>query len=211
MLPRSEMIHRMHILPRRFLIVTGLAQGTPVLTIPKELFISTVRHDVIHDSRLRVSSTCPAFLTQGMHPKERLALPLPPAPVPTAARRPYRLRVQGFMRLTVSRPRSHQSSTARMLTGYSWFHWHMLTSLHISSLPSTSVSSTHRFFSTLRALNINFQNSILLTFISFVAVCSRFFRYARIKKLKNKKYGFYCLHTATDDIVTASKPLVYWL
>lgn len=209
--------------------MTGLAQGTPVLTIPEELLISTVRHDVIHDSRLRVSSILPAFLTQGMHPKERLALLLPPAPVPTAARRSYRLRVQGFMRFTVFRPRSHQSSTARMLTGYSWFHWHMLTSLLISSLPSTSgsythqfsskhlfsstqqCSSSHRFSSTLRALNISFQNAILQTFISFVAVCSRFFRYARIKKLKNKKYGFYRLHTATNAIATASKPLVYLL
>ena len=147
MLPRSEMIHRMHILPRRFLIVTGLAQGTPVFTIPEELLISAVRHDVIHDSRLRVSSTCPAFLTQGMHPKERLALPLPPAPVSTAARRPYRLRVQGFMCFTVFRPRSHQSRTARVLTGYSWFHWHMLTSLLISFLPCTSGSYTHQFSS----------------------------------------------------------------
>lgn len=140
------MIHGMHILPRSLPVMTRLAQGTPVVTIPEEFLVSTVRNDVIHNSRLRVSARLPALLAQGVRPEERLALPLPPAPVPTATRRPYRLRVQGFVCLAVPRPRRNQSRTARMLAGDFWFRWHKLTPLSSFFFHALSILFTHLVF-----------------------------------------------------------------
>ena len=54
----------------RFMVVTFLTKWLPIASVPEELRITSVRHDVVNDRRLDVPSVLPAAGAQWIGTKE---------------------------------------------------------------------------------------------------------------------------------------------
>ena len=113
----SIMVQRSAILPGGFLIVVLFAQRLPVVLIPEQYLIATVRDDVI-DNRCQVIHTflC-AFHTERMCSEEQLAGFLPCAVITAICCRPHCLWVKGQVFIAVLRTVGYESGAARVTAG----------------------------------------------------------------------------------------------
>ena len=76
-------ICRCTVLSARFFVVARLAQRLPVALVPKQIFITSVRYDVVNDRCLGISSLLQALGAQRMLSQELSAYLLPPAAIAT--------------------------------------------------------------------------------------------------------------------------------
>ena len=76
-------VFRSVVLVSGFPVMAGLAKSLPVAFVPHQMWITTVRNDMIDHGRCRESSLCFAPHTQRMPAEVRLAQPLPLASVAT--------------------------------------------------------------------------------------------------------------------------------
>lgn len=113
----SIRVHWFRVFSSCLLIVMLLTKRLPVVLIPKELLISTVRHDVVDDRCLHVPSFPLAHTTKRMRCEKSPALLLPPAAIPTACSRPGNLRVKRQVLLTIFTSRHNQLTTTGLAAG----------------------------------------------------------------------------------------------
>ena len=76
-------ICRCTVFPSRFFVVARLAQRLPVALVPKQIFITSVRSDMVNDRCLGVSSLLQTLSAERMLLQELLADLLPSAAVTT--------------------------------------------------------------------------------------------------------------------------------
>ena len=99
------------------MIMAALAKGLPVLFIPEELCITTVRFDMVDDRRRDESSFCFAADAPGMTFQEELPGLLPLSPVATQRGvLPFALALP-FMFITILSSVRHQLWASRILAG----------------------------------------------------------------------------------------------
>lgn len=105
-------------------VMAVLTQSLPVLFIPEQSVIPTVRHDMIHHSCFHQSSLFPATETQRMCFQEPASCDTPSSVVPTPGRRWPVTAVQCFMFFTINPVRQLRAS--RMAAGLLWLHRHFI-------------------------------------------------------------------------------------
>jgi len=76
-------ICRCTVFPSRFFVVARLAQRLPVAFVPKQIFITSVRSDMVNDRCFSVSSLLQTLGAERMLFKVPLADLLPAAAIPT--------------------------------------------------------------------------------------------------------------------------------
>ena len=103
------------------LVVAGFAKRLPVIRIPEELRITTMRLYVIDHCRLRVPAFLQALLTKWMCSQVHLPGFIPPGTVASGRCRPCFLRMHAFMLFTIFLPIWHKLRTAGMCAGVLWF------------------------------------------------------------------------------------------
>jgi hypothetical protein len=117
------MICRCLVLIPSLLIVASLTERLPVVSVPEELRITSVRNDVVNDR-------CPRVLwrillktpdAQRMRAKELLRLPCPSAVVATLAGRSRLIYVQWLVLVAVLLTRFDQGTAAWVFAGYQCF------------------------------------------------------------------------------------------
>ncbi len=107
------------------MIMAALAKGLPVLFIPEELCITTVRFDMVDDRRRDESSFCFAADAPGMTFQEELSGFLPfPSITAGLCTGPLALAL-AFVFLTIFSPIGYQPGAARILTGRFRSSWHL--------------------------------------------------------------------------------------
>jgi len=120
------------------LIVTLLAQRLPIVTIPEELHVSTMRNDMIHDLCTGILTVPLALSTERMCMKESFACLLPPPTITSGSGAAGSgVLLLSFMQrcvlLTILLPVWNQLWTARVRTRMLWSAWHCAISSHEKS------------------------------------------------------------------------------
>ena len=150
------------------LVVATLAKCLPVVFIPKECLIASVRNDVVNHRCLHKSAVSFAHYTQRIVPKVTLAFPLPLARVATRGGRPFCFRMQRLVFITIFLSVCNKLTTAGMLTRYVWSVRHLFHSQKQKSRKTDSF----RYYSdttiipqlTLQSSEIVCKLSVLLNF-----------------------------------------------
>ena len=122
----SVMINRVLVLRRCLVVVTALAKSLPVTLVPEETRVSSVWLPVVNDCCFDVASLLGTLFTQWVCLQEAPALLPPPAAVATLSSRPYFLRVQQPVYVTVLGTGRDQRCAPRVLAWNIWFHRHDL-------------------------------------------------------------------------------------
>ena len=105
-------------------VMAVLTQRLPVLFIPEQSVIPTVRHNMIHHSCLHQSSLFPALDTQGVCFQEPASCDTPSSVVPTPGRRYPVTTMQRSMLFTIIPV--CQLRASRMAAGLLWLHRHFI-------------------------------------------------------------------------------------
>ena len=111
------MILRELVLGPRFDIMVMLAQGLPVVLIPEEHRVSSVRLDVVHHRGLDVPAFALARCAQRVGTKESSRQPAPAGAVATSRSGPDLFRVLSHVLVTVFLSLRHQLGAAGMPAG----------------------------------------------------------------------------------------------
>ena len=122
---RSVPVLRRVILVAGLLTVTGMTKALPIVLIPEQNAVTSVRFDVIHISRLDVAAFLHAFHTQRMGRKVTLACFVPCTSVAAVTRRACFFWVERAVLFTVFRTVGYERCTAGVLAwciGSAW-HW----------------------------------------------------------------------------------------
>lgn len=106
-----------------------LAKRLPVVPVPEELRISSVRDDMFKDRGFHELPLLPAFHTERMALEELLRCLPPLAPIASPSSRPHLSRMQGIMFITIFGPWRHQFRTAVMFARSVWFARHRFSFL----------------------------------------------------------------------------------
>ena len=107
------------------LIMALLTKGLPVVLIPEERLIASMRNDMVYHRRFCIFPLLHAVHAQRMGSKIRLAGFLPRSTIATAGSGPYLFRMQSFVLFAVLRTRRYQFRATRMLAGNLRFTWHL--------------------------------------------------------------------------------------
>ena len=126
----SVVVGRCLVLTSGLLIMTTLAESSPVAPVPEELRITSVCFDVIHHRCLHVLALPQALLTQWVCLQELSTGLLPCATVTTAGSGPNLLWVQCPVRFTVFCPGRYELRAAGMLARDLRFRRHQRTRPH---------------------------------------------------------------------------------
>ena len=105
-------------------VMTVLTHSLPVLFIPEQSAIPTVRHNMIYHSCLHQSSLFPAPDTQRMYFQKPASCDTPSSVVPTPGRRCPVITMQRSMFFTINPVRQLRAS--RMAAGLLWLHRHFI-------------------------------------------------------------------------------------
>ena len=124
------MVHRRLIFAPCLLIMAALAKGTPVAPVPEQSLITTMRDDVVNDSRSGVPAALHALLAEWVCLQEKSAGLLPCPVIASAGSRPYFLRMQWPVQIAVLGTGRDQRGTAGMLTRHFRFGRHQRTRPH---------------------------------------------------------------------------------
>ena len=108
-----------------------MAQRLPVLLIPEQFLISTVRDDMIYIGRLHVSAFLHALHTKRMGFQIFLSGFLPSAVVSSPCRTPVFFRVEALMLFAILRPIRNESRTTGMAAGSFAPIRHSVPSFHL--------------------------------------------------------------------------------
>ena len=95
-----------------------VTQGLPVVAVPEQFHIATVRNYVIDIRRLNVPAFLHALRTQWMRLQEGFSCFPPGSSISSAGSGPYLLRVHGLVPLTIFLPRLYQLRAAGMPARY---------------------------------------------------------------------------------------------
>lgn len=128
--PSLIMISWCLIFTASLLIMTPLAEGSPVAPVPEELLVTSVGNDVVHHRSLDVLTLFHTLLAQWVRLQELFAGLLPRTIVTPAGCGPYLLRVLCPVYLAVLGPGRHEVRAARMLARDLRFHRHQRTNPH---------------------------------------------------------------------------------
>ena len=123
---RSVPVLRRVILVAGFLTMTGMTKALPVVLIPEQDAVTSVRFDMIHISRLDVPTFLHAFYTQRMCRKVTLAGFVPCTAVAALVRSAYLLRVERSMLFTVFCTIWNKCRTAGVLAWCIGSAWHRM-------------------------------------------------------------------------------------
>ena len=123
----------------------ALAQRLPVVLVPEQTRITTVRHNVVHDCSLHVPRRVllQTLYTEGMLLKEQPACSLPSPAVATLRCRASNLRVKRQMLITIDLVTVYKLRASRMPTGFPWFVWHRFSLPFFFSI-SNQLSDFHQ-------------------------------------------------------------------
>ena len=129
------------ILVSGFDTVTGMAEALPIVLIPKENLVTSMRLDVIYISRLDIASMLHALHTQRMCLKVTLAGSVPRPAVAAAASGACILRMERTVLAAVLGAVWHEHRTAGVSAWGigSAGHWHCLHSFHCDRAVSPAV------------------------------------------------------------------------
>ena len=128
--PASVVVHRRLIFAPCLLVMAALAKGTPVAPVPEQSLIPSVCDDVINDRGLGVLAALHALLAERVRLQEQSAGLLPCPVIASAGSRPYFLRMQWPVQITVLGAGWDQRSAAGVLAGHLWFGRHQRTRPH---------------------------------------------------------------------------------
>ena len=128
--PASVVVHRRLILAPCLLIMAALAKGTPVAPVPEQSLITTMRDDVVNDRGLSVLAALHALLAERVRLQKDFAGLLPCPVIASAGSRPYFLRMQWPVQVTVLRSGRDQRRAAGVLARHLWFGRHQRTRPH---------------------------------------------------------------------------------
>ena len=128
--PPSVVVHRRLIFTPCLLVMAALAKGTPVAPVPEQSLIPSVCDDVINDRGLGVLAALHALLAERVRLQEQPAGLLPRPVIASAGCRPYFLRMQWPVQITVLGAGWDQRSAAGVLAGHLWFGRHQRTRPH---------------------------------------------------------------------------------
>ena len=113
----------------RLMVMAALAQGLPVLLIPEQIRVATMRLDMIHDGCRDQPSFLFAADAPGMTFQEELPGFLPFSPVATQhCTLPFAPALP-FMFITILSSIRHQSRASRILARCLWSSWHRISFL----------------------------------------------------------------------------------
>ena len=122
-----------------------LAQRLPVVLVPEQTRITTVRHDVVNHGSLHVPRRVffQALRTKRVLLKEQSACLLPSPAVATLRCRASYLRVKRQMLITIDLVTGNKLRASRMSTGFPLFVWHRFSLPFFFSV-SNQLSDFHR-------------------------------------------------------------------
>ena len=110
--------------------MAALAQRTPVAPVPEQFLITAMRDNVVDDGRSGVLAMLHALLAERVRLQEDFAGLLPCPVIASAGSRPYFLRMQWPVQVTVLRSRRDQRSAAGMFARHLRFGRHQRTRPH---------------------------------------------------------------------------------
>ncbi len=123
--PDSVLILDVPVFRHRLMIMASLAKGLPVLFVPEQFRITTMRLDVVDDRRGNEASLFFAADAPGMTFQEELPGLLPLSPVTAClCTGPVALALP-FMFFTIFSPIGYQPGAARILAGRLWSSRHL--------------------------------------------------------------------------------------
>ena len=145
-----------------------LTQRLPVVLIPEQLLIASVRNDVVNHRCLHKSAVSFAHNTQRIVAKIPPAFLLPFARVTARGGRPFHFRMQRLVFITIFLSVCNKLTTAGMLTRYVWSVRHLFHSQKQKSRKTDSLG----YYSdttiipqlTLQSSEIVCKSSVLLNF-----------------------------------------------
>ena len=115
----------MPVFRHRLMIMAALAKGLPVFFIPKQLRITTMRFDVVHNRRRDETTFCFAADAPGMTFQEELPGLLPLSTVTACLCTGPLVLALTFMFITIFSSIGHQPGAARILAGRLRSSWHL--------------------------------------------------------------------------------------
>lgn len=118
----SESVLRIGIFVPCLVIMAGFTKALPVVFVPEQNGVTTVRSDMIDYRCFHCLSFFITLHTERMQTKVSLPCFLPSASVPTLPAAHPIASVLCFMLLTIVSVR--QLRAAGMMAGFLWFHWH---------------------------------------------------------------------------------------
>lgn len=128
--PASVVVNRRLVLAPCLLVMAALAKGTPVVPVPEQSLITSVRDDVVNDRSLGVLAAFHALLAERVRLQEQSAGLLPCPVIASTGCGPYFLRMQWPVQITVLGAGRDQRSAAGVLAGHLWFSRHQRTRPH---------------------------------------------------------------------------------
>ena len=117
-------VGRVDVFGQRLFIVAAFAESLPVVLIPEQFLVTTVRNDVIHHRCPDVLALLGALHTKRMGFQIRLPGFLPPSVVSTLGSRSCCLWVEGQVLLTIEPAGFDQLRAAGMTARCLWSVWH---------------------------------------------------------------------------------------